>query len=209
MKNKLKFLLISFYLLFSVKISNAAIAKDIPFSNGGPTYEHFSNSIYIILLIFIIYFTLTYFFKREKISKKVKIIVNIILLILFSLFILWQSYGLFIDIYNFKQLEKVNIILKYLKISDKPFYNLKIFNEIYKSDIKPINNCYYISNYNGDEKYIFGFKLESLIYRYIYGTKYYAYPKYDIPYRGMCISGGCYDGNKDEFEYLISNPCKE
>lgn len=125
-----------------------------------------------------------------------------------------------IDRYNFKQLEKVKIILKDYKKEDSYFNNVKQFNEIYNTDIRPIKNCYDISNYNWKFSYIFWFKLESLIYIYIYGTDYYAYPKYDIPYQNLCLwffphwtestsSWGCFDWNRRAFENIISEPCKE
>ncbi len=72
-----------------------------------------------------------------------------------------------IDRYNFEQLEKSKPILESIPETDKNFYSLKEFNQKYSADIQPIKNCYYIRNYNWDEKYIFWFKLESLIYIYI------------------------------------------
>ncbi len=102
--------------------------------------------------------------------------------------VLHEFYGLTIDIYNFRQLEKVKVILKDLKRTDKKFLDLKDFNKIYNANIQPIKNCYYLRNYSTEDRvpYLFGFKLESYIYIYIYQTQYYAYPKYDIPYGQLC-----------------------
>ncbi|MDD4151569.1 MAG: hypothetical protein PHR68_03065 [Candidatus Gracilibacteria bacterium] len=108
---------------------------------------------------------------KEKIKHILKQkYIKYLILLLIGLFFINESYNIYVDMYNFKQLEKVKIILKDLKISDKRFYNLKGFNEIYKSNIKPIKNCYDIANLKDETKvpYIFGFKLESLIYIYIY-----------------------------------------
>ncbi len=106
---------------------------------------------------------------KEKIKKIVKNkYFKIIVFILLWLFILKESYAVYIDRYNFKQLEKAKPYLEKIDKNTKDFSNLKKFNEIYNVDIQPIKNCYYTSNSNWNEKYIFWFKLESLIYIYIY-----------------------------------------
>ncbi len=147
---------------------------------------------------------------KEKIKNIVKNrYFKIIVFVLLWLFILRESYAVYIDMYNFKQLEKAKPYLETIDKNTKKFYSLKEFNVIYSAWIKPIRNCYDVSNYNWNEKYIFWFKLESLIYIYIYKTKYYAYPKYDAPYRNWCeVWLGCYDKNKEIFERVISNPCE-
>jgi hypothetical protein len=50
--------------------------------------------------------------------------------------------------YNFRQLGKVKDVLKDYKKENNYFNNVKQFNEIYKTNIKAIKNCYDISNYN-------------------------------------------------------------
>ena len=64
------------------------------------------------------------------------------------------------------------------------------------------------------------FKLESSVFKSMYWTEYYAYPKYDLPVSNFCIWwaeslditektwGWCYDANKKAFIRTISNPCK-
>ncbi|MDD2907317.1 MAG: hypothetical protein PHH98_01640 [Candidatus Gracilibacteria bacterium] len=119
---------------------------------------------------------------NEKIKKIIKLIniklIKKIILILLGLFILsfiliaiysftYEKDKIAIDKYNFEQLKKAKPILESIPETDKKFYNLKQFNQKYNATIQPINNCYSISNDNGNEKYIFGFKLESLIYIYI------------------------------------------
>ncbi len=66
--------------------------------------------------------------------------------------VLHEIYGLTIDIYNFRQLEKVKIILKDLKRTDKQFFYLKDFNKIYNANIQPIKNCYYLRNYSTEDR---------------------------------------------------------
>lgn len=94
----------------------------------------------------------------------------------------------------------------------KKFYTLKEFNNIYSADIKPIKNCYYVSNYNWDNPYIFWFNLESNKYIKQYWTGYYTYPKYDLPNDEIICFGtteSCIDSIKVKFTNIISNPCKD
>ncbi len=124
-----------------------------------------------------------------------------------------------IDEYNFEQLTKVKIILKDIKRSDKKFQSLKEFNHIYNADINPIKNCYYIKNYEDNNRvlYTFWFKLESKKYKDKYwligkyGTVYYVYPKYDLPYSKVCFwtKKSCTDLAYDHFDTIISNPCED
>jgi hypothetical protein len=76
-----------------------------------------------------------------------KITIKKILIFIVLIFIISEIINISTDIYNFKQLEKVKVILKDLKREDKQFFNLKEFNEIYNINIKPITNCYYLRNY--------------------------------------------------------------
>lgn len=129
----------------------------------------------------------------------------------FWLFILSELFALFIDFYNFRQLEKVKVVLKDIKREDKEFYNLKELNDIYNINIKPIKNCYDITKFDNIKKpkYMFWFKLESYIYRNIYWEKYYAYPKYSYDTSRMCTSWvWCYDASMEYFIKTISNSCE-
>lgn len=118
-----------------------------------------------------------------------------------------------IDKYNFEQLEKVKPILESIPKDAKKFYTLKELNEIYNADIKPIKNCYVVNNDNWKYSYIFWFKLYSKKFIANYWTEYYAYPKYDFPVHKICAWFGgkweCQDYNLNQFEYTISNPCKD
>jgi len=119
-----------------------------------------------------------------------------------------------IDNYNFGQLEKVKPILESISKNDETFYSLREFNQIYNTDIGPIKNCYYVSNSNWNEKYIFWFQLESQKYIKQYWIKYFVYPKYDLPkdcvYLWMWNQlAWCPDKTKDKFEDIISHTCKE
>ncbi len=137
-------------------------------------------------------------------NKKVKYS----LIILWILFLIWQSYAVYIDMYNFKQLEKVKTLLNKKYNVELSFKDIVDFNHQYNQNIKPIWNCYYLSSYNNKEKYMFWFKLESLIYTYTYWTKYFSYPKYDIPYWHLCLMWKwCFDANKEDYIKVISNKC--
>lgn len=143
-------------------------------------------------------------------NKKVKYS----LIIFWILFLIWQSYSVYIDIYNFRQLESVKIILKDLKRDDKQFFNLKEFNNIYTINIQPIKNCYYLRNYKWEDRvsFTFWFQLESLIFMWVYKTRYYAYPKYDLPVTKVCTgmyNWRCSDASWNNFRYVISHPCEE
>ena len=93
----------------------------------------------------------------------------IAILILLWMIMANEFYGIYIDNYNFGQLEKAKIILEQVPRNASKFYSLKEFNARYNGSIKPIKNCYFISNQNWKYSYIFWFKLESLTYRLIYG----------------------------------------
>ena len=159
---------------------------------------------------------------REKIKENIKKIFKIIIKIVIWLFLLlilsfiliaiysftFEKDKMAIDRYNFEQLEKAKPILESIPETDKRFYSLKEFNQEYNTWIKPIKNCYYISTYNWNEKYIFWFKLESLIYIYIYRTKLFAYPKYDLPFDPLYQSWYIWDRNKSWFNYITLYPCR-
>lgn len=152
-----------------------------------------------------------------KRNKKVLLIILSILFLPIILYIIIDWKNLYIDTYNFRQLNKAKPILESISEEDKIFYSLKEFNKIYETDIKPINNCYYVINRsNWNYKYIFWFKLESKIYNIKYWTGYYAFPAYNLPIDIDCIwwmwtwrGGGCVDWVKKNFIKTISNPCKD
>ena len=144
-------------------------------------------------------------FLKKITLKKVSIFILLI-------FIISEIINISTDIHNFKQLEKVKIIMKDKYTENKQFINLKEFNDIYKTDIKPIKNCYYVS-YNSSEKnvkYNFSFKLYSTYFRIIYSNEYYIYPKYNLPVHNFCgWWSKCDDINYEYFLETISNPCRD
>jgi hypothetical protein len=85
-----------------------------------------------------------------------KVITWLLLVVILTItWILWYSLifekeSIKIDEYNFNQLESVDKIIMNDQKYDYVFKNLWDFNKIYNSNIKPIKNCYYINNYNGD-----------------------------------------------------------
>ena len=148
---------------------------------------------------------------KEKILKWWKIFLISILWI----FILLEGYHIFVDTYNFKQLEKAKPILESIPLDAKTFYSLEEFNDEYNAEIKPIKDCYFVSNYNWNEDYIFGFKIHSLLYMYIYWKNIYSYPRYDISVYNICTwwllwtDHWCQDINQTQFENIIWNSCNK
>ena len=159
----------------------------------------------------------------KKLNKqKVKKSLWYIIISIISIFVLAWIYSLIfeqdklmVDRYNFKQLEKAKLILNKIPKEKMLFYTLKDFNETYKADIKPIKNCYYVNYDNWNKPYIFWFQLESMIYRFIYFWKDYAYPRYSRPNEEVCFGMykgwwlGCDNDNKQWFLNTISNPCRD
>ncbi len=150
----------------------------------------------------------------KKMNEKLKNLYNnnkvkILIKILIWLFIINEFYNIYIDIYNFRQLEKAKIILEKIPRDDYSFYWLDKFNNKYNANIVPIKNCYYVRNRNWKYPYIFWMKLESITYKIIYLRFNYAYPKYDIPYSIWCMMwAGCKDISLSWFNRTISNPCE-
>ena len=157
---------------------------------------------------------------KEVIKNKTKKIWIIILIILLPIFIYllidWKN--LYVDIYNFWQLNKAKPILESIDKDTKKFYSLKEFNEIYNTDIEPIKNCYDITSFNWKYQYIFWFKLESKILNLIYSKWYYVSPWYDKDVMLMCawtmiwppkVEWWCPDRVIRDFIETITNPCKD
>lgn len=206
-----------FNIIFKLKLNSIItylltlfpVITSIYYNNFSYMGVHFLSIIFIFLLYWLI--------KSKKLNKNNIIKYIIIVLIPITLLyltvlvysLIYEQDKLAIDKYNFQQLDKVREILKNLKREDKQFFSLKEFNVIYNSDIKPIKNCYYITNYKSEDRipYTFWFQIESLIYRFIHFSVNYAYPKYDLPYDRICASW-CYDRNKAIFEATISRPCQ-
>jgi hypothetical protein len=163
----------------------------------------------------------------QKIKDKKKILISVVWAIAILYITVWiysfifEQNKLAIDRYNFEQLEKAKPILERISKNDKDFDSLKKFNEQYKADIKPIENCYYVSNYNWKRWYIFWFQLKALINKFLhpfifwypYISDNYAYPKYSIPWHQVCfgaglswgVTWGCYDNNYDHFRYVSNS----
>ncbi len=55
----------------------------------------------------------------------------------------------------------------------------------------------------------FDFNWNQKIYRLFYYSMYYVYPKYELPYQSSCDSWWCIDVNRNWFERIVSNPCKD
>ena len=169
---------------------------------------------------------------KKKLNIKSYILWFIVVLLLpLIIYIIYDFKNLYVDIYNFRQLEKAKPYLYTVDENTEDFHNLDEFNNLYWININTIKNCYDIGNYNGKFPYIFWFKLESILYKKIYKIEYYAYPEYDIPYQQICMwwvsrcwdepewndapytmaeceyNWSCIDWNRQSFELTISNPC--
>lgn len=156
---------------------------------------------------------------KEVIKNKTKKIWIIILIILLPIFIYllidWKN--LYVDMYNFRQLEKTKTILDSIPKDVKNYPTLREYNENYNLNLIPIKNCYYVNFKNWKYPYIFWFKLESYIYIYIYKTKFFSYPDYDLqvklawPLFSTKPLPDDYnpDSTRRIFENVISNPCRD
>ena len=143
--------------------------------------------------------------------KKLGIIAVTIIVILFlvnrNALLNKEKENIAIDEYNFSQLDKIKPLLEAIPANAKKFYTLKDFNTLYHGDIQPMKNCYYVSNDNGNEKYIFAFNLESKKYKRELSREFYFYPWYNLKNRTVCI-WYCYDDNMKHVLNIISHPCQ-
>jgi len=146
--------------------------------------------------------------KIKKIYKNKYFKKSIVILIV--LLIAREIYNIYVDVYNFQQLEKAIPILESIPDSDYWFYWLDKFNDKYNADIQPIKHCYYVSNSNWDYPYIYGFKLESLVYKIKYLNFYHVYPGYDLEVEPLCTQYYCVENiNYVTFKKAVSNSCKD
>ncbi|MDD4151572.1 MAG: hypothetical protein PHR68_03080 [Candidatus Gracilibacteria bacterium] len=128
-----------------------------------------------------------------------------------------EKENLKIDEYNFTQLEKVKKIFENSYFNAKQFYTLKEFNKIYKTDIKPIKNCYILSNtenFFGQSGYTFMTKIYSNKFKNKYNHEYYIYPEntYNSIEKSLCgPHGGTCTADLVFSEYIkiITNPCRD
>jgi hypothetical protein len=150
-----------------------------------------------------------------KINKEMKLTaITLIITVVFIYTSIWLYSFIFeqdklaIDRYNFEQLEKAKPILENMPKLNS-FYWLKEFNEKLKANIQPIENCYFVANFNWNQKYIFWFQLKSKIYILMYFWDIYFYPSYDIPYHSECDWFSCYDRFKNLSRTIVSQPCQD
>ncbi len=168
---------------------------------------------------------------------KKKIIITLIVLLILT--ISWYKYyqydkeNLKIDYYNFQQLEKAKKVVKNLDWQQKYYRARSVsdFNYQFDTDIDPLDKryCYYVY-YSFDKKnnkpvFEFWFKLHSLLYKLLYMSDRYAYPKKieksepseackeerKLPYRWLTWMPVCAWLNTYYYRYLdtINNPCED
>jgi len=121
--------------------------------------------------------------KLKELYKKSSLFRIVVILLIWALLIFeWKN--IYVDRYNFQQLEKAKKVVKNLKWEQKyyPADNLKSFNYQFDTNIEPLDKryCYdvYYSYFTEKKDYTFTFwfKLHSLLYKLIYGWEYYNYP---------------------------------
>ncbi len=173
---------------------------------GGLFYTYGFHIYFFLFLL--VSSGIIYFFYRKYARNNRWFYLKKIFLPAMMIFISVQIFYSFIDFYNFWQFKKALPILESISKDTPEFFDIKEFNEKYNTNITPINKCYDISTYNGSELYDFSFRIESLIYTSLYGTKYFVYPKYDIPYISIC-AWYCYNENLRSFKELVSHRCEE
>lgn len=142
---------------------------------------------------------------QTKKSKKIAGLFGIFIIIFYSSVyiysLIYEQDKLAIDRYNFNQLKQIKPILKTLNMWSIWFRYIWDFNKVYNANLKPIKNCYYISDENWDHPYILGFQLESLFYKFLHFWKNYAYPTYDIPKRILCTWKKAISKNWCDFKF--------
>jgi hypothetical protein len=121
--------------------------------------------------------------KYKKLYKNSSIFRIFLLLLIWAL-IIFEWRNIYIDYYNFQQLEKAKQVVENLKWEEKDYRvrDLKWFNYQFDADIEPLDKryCYYVY-YNKIPTgpwYIFNFwfKLHSLLYKIKYWWTHYNYP---------------------------------
>ena len=96
----------------------------------------------------------------KKYIKQILLSFTLFTLLLISWYMFYsfqrEKQNILIDAYNFEQLEKVKLLAETTTIFDKKFANTNIlkFNKMFKQNIQPKKNCYYIWWANWPEKYI-------------------------------------------------------
>ena len=163
--------------------------------------------------------------------KKKTIITLLVLLILSIAWYIYYQYdkeNLKIDYYNFQQLEKAKNVVKNLKWEQKLYRarGLKDFNYQFDTDIEPLDKryCYYVyysfDKENNKPVFEFWFKLHSLLYKMMYMSDNYAYPKLIKPkkipedcfnnqWKLYKVLWKCADPNYSYFISAISEPCEK
>ncbi len=162
-----------------------------------------------------------------------KVIIAILILVL-----IWEYYyfverkAIEIDRYNFQQLEKAKKVVKNLKWEQKLYRarGLKDFNYQFDTDIEPLDKryCYYVyydyDKENNKPVFEFWFKLHSLLYKLMYMSDNYAYPKLikrkepseackeerKLPYMWLTWMPACawLNAHYSYFISAISEPCE-
>ena len=121
--------------------------------------------------------------KIKELYKKSSLFRIIIILLIWAL-IIFEWKNIYVDRYNFQQLEKAKKVVENLKWEQKLYRarGLKDFNYQFDTDIKPLDKRYCYDVYYDTNPtwpwyvFTFWFKLHSLLYKLMYWWEYYIYP---------------------------------
>ncbi len=121
--------------------------------------------------------------KLKELYKKSSLFRIVVILLIWAL-IIFEWKNIYVDRYNFQQLEKAKKVIENIPENKKTYRvrNLKQLNSKFKADIEPLDKryCYYVYyQFDKEENKVyfeFWFKLHSLLYKLIYRWKYYNYP---------------------------------
>jgi hypothetical protein len=122
--------------------------------------------------------------KIKELYKKSSLFRIVVILLIWAL-IIFEWKNIYVDRYNFQQLEKAKKVIENIPENKKTYSvrNLKQLNSKFKADIEPLDKryCYYVYYQFDKEKnksdFEFWFKLHSLLYKLMYMSNNYAYPK--------------------------------
>jgi len=123
--------------------------------------------------------------KLKELYKKSSLFRIVVILLIWAL-IIFEWKNIYVDRYNFQQLEKAKKVIENIPENKKTYRvrNLKQLNSKFKADIEPLDKRYCYDVYYDKNPtwpwyvFTFWFKLHSLLYKLIYGWEYYKYPNW-------------------------------
>lgn len=159
--------------------------------------------------------------KIKKIGKIIGItIISIVLLYIlgFIYSVIFEQEKIKNDIYHMEQLNIIKETFNKPMNGTHWFSDVIEFNDAYKVNIQPLENCYYFKRNNlWNYNYDFWFRYESLKNKLLHFSRYYVSPWKKFESTRLCWGmmrwgnmGGCYyQSDKEDFLDTISNPCED